>query len=119
MTKLLVTYTDDWSDELDIYGALVVDEDDWAAQKKAFLSIEDEIEFYFGTNEEITKYPEEHLAQMVVQPISDDHADFLAKAFPGIATRNGYGNMPELMTLCEGYSTPEIDAYWDIWGEAC
>lgn len=87
---LLVTFSDNWSDEMDLEGFEVVtrkEYDDYVAEKLKIESEEGETSFRrcFGTNED-NEYEsfQDYLDQTVsIQEISDEEAEVLMKFFPG------------------------------------
>ena len=53
MSKLLIKFSSNWADEIDVNGSFIMSADDWMIEKSNMKKIEYPIEYYVGSNEEI------------------------------------------------------------------
>jgi hypothetical protein len=88
---VLIKQCIDYADEFDVYAFDVVPKDEWEANKKRILELTYELEYYFGTNEELTFADgEDYLNQIVVSDISEEEAQTLDKLFDGEFGNSAY-----------------------------
>ena len=89
MSKVLVKYRDNYSDEFDVEGFAVDDADEWQKHLKLIEeAFKDNpgasIECWFGTNEAITyESYDDYVEAFEVTPITDAEAATLEKLFGG------------------------------------
>lgn len=79
---ILVTYKDNWADEMDVRGFAILTDERWAEIKSKLEAHSDTLEFNVGSNEEIS-YDDgkDLLSVLIVVPISDAEAETLHKLF--------------------------------------
>lgn len=56
MEKLLIKYSGNWADEMDLEGLFIVTKDEWEAYKKiadGYFNLQETLSYHVGTNEEI------------------------------------------------------------------
>lgn len=98
MTKVLVHYSDNWADEMDVDGfAFFKCKEDWESYKSTwekYLSDKESQEWYIGTNEaiEIDQYTFKRCFDVV--EITDAEYETLKKAFDGKMYLGTYGFFP-------------------------
>jgi len=82
MNKVLVTFTDNWADEMDVVGFSILTKEQWEYKKLELQHTEFPQEVGFGTNES-NEYEsaEEFLSRFKVQPISDETEITLKQLF--------------------------------------
>lgn len=86
MTQMLVKYTGDWADEMDVYGFRLTTKENWDAfVRRVHQYFQDEngsYSYYVGTNEEIIyESPEDVLRDFDVEEIADEEAQVITKLF--------------------------------------
>jgi hypothetical protein len=100
-TWKLVTFHDNWADEMDIEGYRIFSEDDWKNYRKyAKKEFEEngEYTYYVGTNEDINYNSyEDFMGNFEVKTISKEQVDVLEK----LELDGGMGFFPE--NIGEGF----------------
>jgi len=99
MSKILLKYKDDWADEMDINGFLIVDKETYDKYMKLLKEWPNPyrpIEVYVGTNESVEFYNLRDFKDRVKKrEISDEEAAFLTDIFGGNSF--GFGNVIEYL----------------------
>jgi len=82
MKKVLVKWSDNWADEMDVEGFVILEKEEWESTKKRILSIKEEFTMYIGTNEEI-EYAngKDFLTNIEVKSLSPDEEKIINKFF--------------------------------------
>jgi hypothetical protein len=92
---LLVKYSDNWADEIDVEGFHLFTAQEWEAYQaaiKEFFNSNDELCFGIGTNEEIEySDAEEYLDTLRANYISEQQYNVLKDLFP-----RGFGFFPDV-----------------------
>ena len=108
MSKLLIQYKDNYADEFDISGFMIVEESEWNMYLKFLQS--DKIAWpqcwYFGTNEGVQFDSLGELLSCYTRvQISDAEAEFLEMAF-GVENSGQYGQFCYFDTQDDWVSDP-------------
>jgi hypothetical protein len=103
-TYYLVKFTDNWADEMDLYGFRIMDGDQLDEFTKGIRAIKRfPLEVYFGTNEFVIYENQEDIMKcFMIQPITASEKSFLDRCFPK-ASRWGYGVFPALEDYADEY----------------
>ncbi|AVH85411.1 hypothetical protein RsoM2USA_484 [Ralstonia phage RsoM2USA] len=98
MSKILVKFSDNYADEFDVDGFMVIDKDQFNKEVALIKRMFDEYgerEFYFGTNESFNYGDfDEWFSVFTVTDITDSEADVLSKLFA-----NSWSNRVEFGTM--------------------
>lgn len=88
MGKVLINFSDDWADEMNIDGWVIMEEEEWKEIKKKVAAKKGYISVGFGTNED-NEYSngKDFLNTLEVTKLSDDEYSVLNKIFG-----ESYGN---------------------------
>jgi hypothetical protein len=107
--KLLVTANLDYADEFDMNDFCVYNVEGFKEVVKDLKAYKDEIEWYFGTNEEMRfSDGEDLLSNFDVRPITDDEAEVLDRLFGGEFDNSGvFGRMYDAMENEDDYDEDE------------
>lgn len=82
MAKVLVTWKDNWADEMDVEGFKIYDEADWKSYEAEMKAVEKKFDICIGSNEEIEfDCGQDLLNTLTVKKISDDEAKTVTKLF--------------------------------------
>lgn len=75
-TKIIVTCSTNWADEMDIVGQAIFENDEWSALENALKEYKNSIELCIGTNEELTfENGQDFLDCCDVDEILKEHAE--------------------------------------------
>lgn len=99
MSKMLITYSDNWTDEMDLDGLFVCSSDEWEKYKetvKKYFESNDSYTYYVGTNEEIEYNTAKELLSTFEIICSDIHS-------------SGLGGLEFCNFLPIGFTGPEIE----------
>lgn len=104
MSKLLVKFSANWADEMDIDGFKVTTRDKWnrhiGVAARFFKSHPNGIELSCGSNEEVTFQDlKEYRAAFHTKVITEEEAVTMKRLFP-VAFREGYGHF---LTIEDAY----------------
>lgn len=89
MSKLLISYSDNWADEMDIDGFVIKEEKEWKEIEKSLKAFKKSIFVGFGTNEDNEyRNGKNFLETIEVEKITDEEYKILKKFFPS----ERYGN---------------------------
>jgi len=82
MAKVLVVFSDNWADEMDIDGFQIFEKEDWDATVKRVKSFKFPVTIGFGTNEDnVYDDAAELLGCYTVKKLTDDEAKTITKLF--------------------------------------
>ena len=82
MSKVLVKWSDNWADEMDLEGFAVMESQEWKDIKKKFEKHDHGFDISVGTNEDIDYSDgKDFLRHIETKNISDDEAKMLKKLF--------------------------------------
>lgn len=81
MEKVLVRFTDNWADEMNIDEFCIMSLDMWNRYYKAVKSLSNDFEVYFGTNESNEYSPLDYLDCIEVEKIKEHEEEVIAKFF--------------------------------------
>ena len=97
MSKVLVTFSADWADELQAEGFQIYDKIEWETMKEAFLK-KKSFSWYFGTNEGWeNEDPKEFIGAFDEKDISDEEEAVINRLFPRLTY--GFGQFPNIEDL--------------------
>lgn len=94
MNKVLIKYSGNWADEMDMDGFCIMEADKWEETKTKIASIEGEFSIYWGSNEEEETTADEMLRNLEVEPITKEQAEVIEHFFPECTSDYGYGDCP-------------------------
>lgn len=117
MSKLFVKYNDNWADEMDITGFVIITKENWNAMKeevRGFLDKKMGWEYGVGTNEQIEYSSFEDWSRaFTVTELSDAEAATLIDVFKRAKIRPGYDETRFLIE--EGFfAIPREDEYEEL-----
>jgi|SRR6185369_5874980 len=106
--KLLIKFDNNYADEFDVEGFLVLSQQDWEKHqelaKKVFKQKGGEVEVGFGTNEAVSYYSlEDYLSSFDVTEITQEQYQVLWDLF-GVHTKEySYGRGKDKVTIPESF----------------
>jgi hypothetical protein len=91
----LIKFQEDYSDEFDVYGFVVLTYRQWEQYQEMFKCLELPKEYYFGTNEMIIfSSPEEIMSSLKVSDMTIQDEISLKKLFPPLYSNIEWGWTP-------------------------
>ena len=80
---VLLKFEDNWADEMNVYGFIVISGKGWQLEKARLEAITDCITLYIGSNEELEwSDGADLLSRIEVEQLRDDEAGAMKKHFP-------------------------------------
>ena len=82
MSKVLVKWSDNWADEMDVEGFVIMDNSEWKEFQETAKKVNSPISICVGTNEEI-EYPngDALLENITTKKLTSDEAKTITKFF--------------------------------------
>lgn len=82
MAKVLVTWHDNWADEMTVEGFKIFDEAEWESYKQELKSLEKRFSVCFGANEDIQyENGQELIDALTSKKLKNDEAKIIEKIF--------------------------------------
>jgi hypothetical protein len=118
LSYLLIRFKDNWGDEMNVTGFVVVAKDDWSKMYLKVVALFEKAswEFYFGTNESIEYNNLAHWEEnFTTVELTDEEFQIITTLFKTLGVR-GIFDWPQFL-LCEGffpYPSPEEFAEFEF-----
>lgn len=95
MSKLLVIFTGNWADEMDVEGFMFVSEAAWEYKQKEWANTEFPVELGIGTNEEL-EYEKlsEYISEFKIQKVTEEEEQLIRKLFNMNSKWSDFGHVP-------------------------
>ena len=112
MEYVYTEFNDCYADEFDITGFKIMTAELWEMFKEACESVHEDdsdVEWHFGTNQSVELNINKLPNQMIVKPMSNEQMRTVS-GFVGMEA----GVYPDWFDLLDGFCTPEVSAFLDV-----